>query len=407
MCRHTQEFYRKKCYQKCRNSLIKLSFIKWLGIFWALIFGLSSPGLAEPNPTSTEALPALSTLIDTERSEQTAPFNEKSQVKTATNHGLQRAAKTTGNVIRSTPTYLRKSLQYFSSPADQNMTLAAEPVRGVVVIGINRHQNDRAFSNISLLAGQTLARQIKQNIPTAMIINPMQVLQEVELADQQARYNLFLKEYLKTGSPDPASVSALLASWSYISNQPIDRLIIVEAQVSLNTPAESHRLGDKIRHFLTDDIPTEVQYPLWIRTDVYDCSHWPQSLSKNTMGHYGESNRIWSDETTVTITARHDVVATPSIFQDSQNVLLFEKEVDKAYHQRLALAPIQVTHHPVNASLNAATNHALQQAKPQVSEQAPLAIKASQRPLSQNQQAVKQGLSTKAKRMPLSGMEPF
>jgi hypothetical protein len=286
------------------------------------------------------------------------------------------------------------------------------PVKGVAIIAIALHQNERTFSNVSLVVGRSLARQLKKTLPLATILNPLQVLEEVDLAEQQSRYDQFLKEYRRSGTPDPTLLSLLIATWSQIGNQPIERLVIVEAEVSLNTPAESHRLGDRIRHFLTDDIPTETQYPLWIRTEVFDCSHWHQNPSQNALGQYGEAARIWSDETTTTVTVLHDIIATPSIFQDSQNVLLFERAADKAYLQRLALAPATITHQAATMPTSllepqTPEPQAIRETLPVGSKLATPMGTASQNSSSGSKLPTRQGLSTQAKRMPLSGMEPF
>ncbi|MEB3245589.1 MAG: hypothetical protein VKJ06_06365 [Vampirovibrionales bacterium] len=252
-----------------------------------------------------------------------------------TKSGLKKGVEQGSKVLHHPGAALQQGFNLLTAPTNV-LPGSQVPVQTAVIIAVPRHGNEKVYSNVSLLVGRALARKLKVKQPVLQVLNPIETQQALAETGQGARYAKFITDFKQTAQPDVILAKPLLTALSQAMQlptaKPVERLLIVEAELTLNTPAVAMSKKEKIRQWFTDDIPTQMRYPMWVRVQAFD----PKTMT-----------RLWIGEDTVAVTAENDLLATPSVFQDSQNVVRFEMAAESVFDKLLMTSPVSLLSTPL------------------------------------------------------------
>lgn len=224
---------------------------------------IAAPGTAPAATTVTNS--AADPTLPADTAEESSFDRTMNTVKSNIKAGAKRVKTEAGalfNTVVPEP-FLRQKNEGGMKPVSYS------PLPGIAIFAVQRHGNDKAFSDLPALFAQQYASRLALRVPDTHIYNPLYTVESLRLRGLGHVYDKMMAYYMKAGEPEPAATQYLLQQITQ-DNKTISRLVFVEAELETGRPDRPTGPMERLNALLTDGTPKSMKAMVHSRLQIFD-----------------------------------------------------------------------------------------------------------------------------------------
>ena len=213
-----------------------------------------------------------------------------------------------------------------NSQSEKTAEVRYMPLQAVAVFPVVRHRYERAFGDLPVLFSREFALKMEAKVPQTRVFNPVYTVEELKVQGLGHIYDEVMDFYKKAGRPEPAALDYLMERLNEKGQQPVARVIFVEADLDMSHTSENTGWLEKFKGLATDDLPKQAKYFVRSRVQVFNAQEPGYPM-------------IWAYSTSDVVPGNAFYNVTPSVFADSESQMAFARTSRKMSDKTLGAMP--------------------------------------------------------------------